>query len=83
MSEPGTEAPALSPAAVRADGPDQAEQAGPADRANQAEQADRAAEAAQAALADRERGLFRHATRAGQIHPLRHLLRRYRAGERA
>jgi hypothetical protein len=35
------------------------------------------------ALADRERWLFRHVTRAGQVHPLRHLLKRYRAGERA
>jgi len=35
------------------------------------------------ALAARERWLFRHVTRAGQVHPLRHLLKRYRAGERA
>jgi hypothetical protein len=27
--------------------------------------------------------LFRYAARAGRVHPLQHLLQRYRAGERA
>jgi hypothetical protein len=42
-----------------------------------------AAPSAQAAALERERWLFRQATLAGQVHPLRHLLKRYRAGERA
>jgi hypothetical protein len=27
--------------------------------------------------------LFRYASRAGRVHPLQHLLQRYRAGDRA
>lgn len=42
-----------------------------------------ATQTAHTAAAEREQWLFRHATLAGQVHPLRHLLKRYRAGERA
>lgn len=92
MSEPGVASPAVAPGSSRAPRLSGTEapallpadaQVGPAAQAEQAAHAERAAQAAQAAFADRERGLFRHASSAGQVHPLRHLLRRYRAGERA
>ena len=36
-----------------------------------------------AAVADRLAHLFRLSSRCGRIHPLQHLLQRYRAGERS
>ena len=71
--------------------PEAARSAGSAQNAQNAESAQSAQSAHTnpidpidpSALADRERWLFRHVTRGGQVHPLRHLLKRYRAGERA
>jgi hypothetical protein len=66
MSEPIVAMPAWPPAAEAAAATD----------------TEAAALASQAAAVLRERWLFRHATRDGQVHPLRCLLKRYRAGER-
>jgi hypothetical protein len=82
MSEPCIASPAeplagdrpAQPVSAEAQPPARSAEAAPAVHAG-------AAQAAQAEAVARERWLFRHAIGAGQVHPLRHLLKRYRAGE--
>lgn len=74
------DAPTLPPEAARSAGNAQSAQSAQSAHTNPVDPID---PSDPSALADRERWLFRHVTRAGQVHPLRHLLKRYRAGERA